>query len=161
MKKEKILFICSGNTCRSVMAQALFQKLKDEIDSDLPFQAYSAGTRTLNGTSSPREAVFAMAKRGLDISKHQARQVAAKIMKDSLLVLTMTNQQKIFLNTHFPEASRKIFLFRPYCYQANLIGDEEIEDPYGKGLSFYESLSYQLEQDITRLIHYLRKEKSR
>jgi len=159
LKQEKILFVCSGNTCRSVIAQALFQKLKDEIDLELNFQADSAGIHALVGTAPPPEAILLMARYGLDISTHRARQVDHQLINNSLFILAMTSQQKQFLQKHFPNAVCKIFLFRTFCYPDNRLERKGVEDPYGKTLSFYENLSSQLEQDITNLIHHLREEK--
>lgn len=161
MKQERILFICSGNTCRSVMAQTLFQSLKDNIDPGWNFRADSAGIHVLIGAASPGEAILTMARHGLDISTHRARQIDEQMLNNSLFILPMTNQQQFFLKNSFPKASHKIFLFRPFCYQGNKIESEEVEDPYGKGISFYEKLFFQLKNDITALIHHLREEKSR
>ena len=161
MKQENILFICSGNTCRSVMAEAWFQSIKEKMDLDLNFRGDSAGIHAVIGADPPGEAILSMARHGLDISTHRARQVDEQMVQNSLFILPMTNQQKIFLQNSFPQASRKIFLFRPFCYQVHTLENEEVEDPYGKGILFYEKLSAQLKHDITALIHHLREEKSR
>jgi protein-tyrosine phosphatase len=159
LKQEKILFVCTGNTCRSVIAQALFQKLKDELDPELNYQAYSAGIAAIEGSMPTSEAIYCMAKYGLDITTHNARQVDEQIIKNSSLILTMTNQQKNILKEKFFRASHKIFLFRPFCLQTKHIENKEVEDPYGKSISFYEDLCYLLENDIKSLINRLREDK--
>lgn len=161
MNQQKILFVCTGNTCRSVIAQALFQKVKDKLAPDLDYRAYSAGIAAIEGVSPTRESIFCIAKYGLDITTHQARQVEERMVKDSSLILTMTQEQQFFLKKQFPWATHKIFLLRPFCRQGNHITNKEIEDPYGKKLSVYERVCEQLEQDIRELIYRLRKDKSK
>lgn len=156
MKNKKILFVCTGNTCRSVIAQALFQRIKDELYPELNYQADSAGIAAIEGVTPTSEAIFCMARHGMDISTYQAKRVNDKLIKNFSLILTMTNQQHDFLKKYFPRARHKIFLLRPYCLRNSHIKNQEIEDPFGKSMLFYEKICRQLEQDINQLIYRLK-----
>jgi len=158
LDKGIILFVCTGNTCRSVMAQALFQKLKDEFASDMNYQADSAGIRAIEGLPPTEETIICMAKQGLDIRAHKAKSIDNKTIKQSSLILTMTQQQHIFLKKQFPLSINKIFLFRPFCLRNKHIKNQDIEDPYGKSVFFYENICRQLEDDVNKLINRLREE---
>jgi protein-tyrosine-phosphatase len=158
VEKGIILFVCTGNTCRSVMAQALFQKLKDKFAPDLNYQADSAGIRAIEGLPPTEETIICMSKQGLDISAHKAKSIDNKIIKKSSLILTMTQQQRIFLKKQFPLSMNKIFLFKTFCLRNKCIKNPDIEDPYGKDMFFYEKICSQLEQDINKLINRLREE---
>ena len=138
------------------MAQAFFEKVKDELAPALPYQAHSAGISAIEGINPTKEAIFCMDKHGMDITNHQAKLVEQNIINHSACILTMTKQQKMILKINFPQASQKIFLLRPFCLQSNHIINKEVEDPFGKSMLFYENICYQLEQDIKKLIYRLR-----
>jgi len=70
----------------------------------------------------------------------------------------MTQQQQIFLKKQIPLSINKIFLFRPFCLRNERIKNQDIEDPYGKSVFFYENICRQLEDDINKLINRLREE---
>ena len=140
------------------MAQALFQKLKDEFAPDMNYQADSAGIRAIEGLPPTEETIICMAKQGLDIRAHKAKSIDNKTIKQSSLILTMTQQQQFFLKKQFPLSVNKIFLFRPFCLKNKRIKNQDIEDPYGKSVFFYENICRQLEDDINKLINRLREE---
>ena len=157
MKQRGILFVCSGNTCRSVIAEALFQFEKEKLFPELPFQAYSAGISAIKGDHATREAILSMAKYGIDITKHRSRMVEGNMITQTTYILTMTYQQLNILKKSFPMDADKIFLMRPFCYQNNNIKNKEVEDPFGSNLHYYEKLCFQMKKDIKKLINYIRK----
>jgi protein-tyrosine phosphatase len=68
---KKVLFVCTANTCRSPMAQAIFDTLTE--DEGLPFRAESAGTEALEGTAMAENAVAALEEAGIYPGLHSAR----------------------------------------------------------------------------------------
>lgn len=156
MKKKIILFVCTGNTCRSVMAQALFQRLKEDLFPELNYQPDSAGIAASSSLSPSREAIFCLAKQGMDITTYQPKMVNCQLIQDSALILAMTQQQLNYLKEHFPEARHKMYLFRCFSQQKEVLKDKEIEDPYGRGILFYEDIYEKLKQDIKNLLFYLK-----
>lgn len=156
MGKKIILFVCTGNTCRSVMAEALFERFKEDLFPGLNYQADSAGISVSNSISASKEAIFCLAKQGIDITTHQPKMINSRIIQDSSLILAMTQQHLIYLKEHFPEAQHKIYLFRNFCQQKEEIEDKEIKDPFGRGILFYEDIYELLEQDIKSLLFYLK-----
>lgn len=158
MDKKSILFVCSGNTCRSVIAQALFQKMKEDLYPELSFSANSAGIAVDQIVSASKEAIFCLAKQGIDVTTHQTKLVDEQLIENSSFILTMTNQQLNYLKYKYPHAKKKIFLFRSFSHQKKYMKNDEIEDPFGRGLSFYEEICKYLKQDIKKLILYLRED---
>jgi len=157
LKQKEILFVCSGNTCRSVIAEAFFQFEKDKLFPELPYQACSAGICAIEGEHATKEVISSMAKYGIDITTHRSRMVEGNILAQSSYILTMTCRQLNFLKKSFPMDADKIFLMRPFCYQNDNIKNKEVEDPFGSNLYYYEKLCFQMQKDIRKLINYLRK----
>ncbi|MBQ7037152.1 MAG: low molecular weight protein arginine phosphatase [Clostridia bacterium] len=123
-----ILFICTGNTCRSPMAEALLNHTShiNTASSAGMFVPYSSG-------ASPHS-ITTMSSYGIDISGHRSRQVTDAMIKEADLILTMTEGHKKSLLTIFPHAAEKTKTLPEY---AGLAGD--IEDPFGGDEALYSS----------------------
>lgn len=128
-----ILFVCTGNTCRSPMAACLYTAITGK-------DAASFGIHAENGASPSTEAVSAMARRGLDISGHRAGTVTMTALDEAELVLTMTEAQKVMLQYAAPKYSGKILTIAEW---AGTSGD--VTDPYGGNDTRYEACAAELE----------------
>lgn len=116
-----VLFVCTGNTCRSPMAAALFNKIA--IEKDLDVRIESAGLFAGVGDQASQNAVTAMKDYGIDLSNHRAKNVTAELLKECDLVLTMTASHKMALAEYVGD---KVYTL---CEFARVGGD--IPDPYG------------------------------
>ena len=127
-QKKKILFVCTGNTCRSPMAEGIFNEFahKNGIDAF----ASSAGIFITERTVS-KTAVKVMAEIGIDISSHIPTQIDDVLINESDLILTMTENHKRHLVSNGAPAE-KVFTLAQY------VGENcNISDPYGGDEELY------------------------
>ena len=130
---KRVLFVCTGNLCRSPMAQVLFQDIvsNDTALSAAGIEADSAGTDPAfdNATA---EAVEAMRGYGLDLSAHRSKPVSDRLAEWADLILVMEPWQQMHVTSMFPEAKGKTHLLTEYAGGRGIVAD-----PYGSGTEVY------------------------
>lgn len=150
---KRILFVCTGNTCRSPMAAALFKRRLEGTPSLRErVEVLSAGTSADEGAPPTEEAIQVMKEQFIDLSAHRARQLTSSLLDQVDLILTMTdNQKKACINAGASE--EKVQTLGEF---AGMI--EEVEDPFGRGLPAYEDCVSQLERLIEGVVQRLLEE---
>lgn len=143
----RILFVCTGNTCRSPIAEALFR----EKARQLKVEVCSAGVAAQDGTPASREAQCVLEERGIH-HFHRAKRVNGEMSAWADTVLTMTGGHKRMLAEVFPGASKKVFTLNEYVGCKDI---PEIADPFGGGLTTYRQCAKQIEQTLDRLLEKL------
>ena len=146
-----ILFVCTGNTCRSSMAEGIFKYMIKEKNIE-NIHVSSAGISTFEGESANEKAIRTLAGKGIDISNHRSRQLTKQIIFESDLILTMTlNHKKIIANT-VPEHSDRVYTLKEF---ALIINGEETEGknldiayPFGLNYNVYEASAKEIEEKL-------------
>ena len=133
---KKIMFICSGNTCRSPLAEGLFKKcLKDNNITDI--QVGSAGVGAFPGDDVSINSILVAGSRGVDISGHRARNINPEHLLTTDLFCCMSDSHKQVLLRHCDE---------------NKIVVLDVADPYGRPIEVYEECAKQIESKFPEIL---------
>ena len=158
MKREEIheitrliiLLVCTGNTCRSPMAEVLLQqKLEDRfrnffVENQPAAIAISAGTNASHGGSASVEAIQAMKARGLDLSSHCSKPINGDLLNAADIVLTMTQNHRQALLGKWPQFGRKV-------YPLSSSG-RDVADPFGGSQQVYLAAAAEIEHFLEELM---------
>ena len=139
----RILFVCTGNTCRSPMAAALLQDRLKSWGVAEDFTVSSAGIAAWTGQAASAAAVEVMARQGISLAEHTAQLIDNRQVYASDLVLALTVSHKESLLCIAPGARNRIFTLGEY---AGKPGD--VTDPMGKSREVYQACADQLTELI-------------
>lgn len=142
-----IMFICTGNICRSAMAHAMLEKKIKEINKDI--EVYSCGIFAENGDISTNEAVQTMKEYDIDLKKHKATNIQNSNIKEMDIILCATTAHKNNVINMYPELKEKIFTMKEYAGYNN---DLDIKDPWGYGIDVYKRCAKEIEECINKYI---------
>ena len=152
-----IMFVCTGNICRSAMAECI---LKDKILKKGYMNAIrvcSSGVSAYTGDIPTDEAISVMEDEyNLDLITHRATNVEDSDIMHMDLILAMTVRHKFFLISMYPQLKDKIFTLREYVGASE--NDMNIDDPYGYGKNVYSDCAKQINDCIDELLVKLEKE---
>jgi protein-tyrosine phosphatase len=145
-----ILLVCTGNTCRSPMAEVLCRKMiADRLGcdpsevGDRGVMIMSAGISAMMGARPSPEAVSVLAKLGLPLADHESQPLTAQLVQHADLIWTMTRSHRQAIVSQWPEASSR----------TSVLGDEmDIADPIGGPIEYYEKSAEQIQAALSKRV---------
>lgn len=149
----EILFVCTGNTCRSPMAEALLKSRIPAMSAG-KFAVSSAGIAAMEGGMASAGAVEALAEINVDMSGHRSRPVSPEILDRADLILAMDESHKSYIRTYFPAASGKTYLLSEYADRRGPA--ESIADPMGSGQDSYSAVRDKILKYVAKIAEKIR-----
>lgn len=145
----KILFVCTGNTCRSPMAEGLLRQMAEDAEID-DIEVSSAGIFAFENQAASKNAIAVADSRGVDLRGHRARKITKKQIAESDIVLTMTDSHRGAIVGSFTDDSEKVQTLNGFVQR-----DGEIMDPFGCSMEVYEQTMLDIVESLELLIEKL------
>jgi glycine hydroxymethyltransferase len=132
---KNVLFVCTGNTCRSPMAEMLF---REQVKERADYAVASAGVGAMDGQPASKQTTDLVKARGLDPSGFRSQQLTFELMKRATHVFAMSEQHLRVMALNFPDQMDKVYLVTEFAADDAIRGQDVI-DPIGMGRKAYEA----------------------
>lgn len=142
-KYNKLVFVCTGNTCRSPMAEAIYKNL----DKETEVRVFSRGLVVLFHEPINPKAEVVLNKHDLEINNHISRGIKEYEIDDNTLILTMTDAHKRKLMDTYPNAVN-VYTIKEYVGEGG-----DVVDPYGGSLVEYEECYIELARLVKKTVY--------
>ena len=131
---KDVVFICTGNVCRSPMAEGFY---RDQTKSDDNIRVGSAGISAFDGQAASQHSVDVMKEEDIDISDHASRMLTPEMVERASHIFGMTRTHRDAVQMMFPEAREKVFVLREFLVGPEADFDLDVSDPIGGSLEEY------------------------
>ncbi|MCA9190245.1 MAG: Sua5/YciO/YrdC/YwlC family protein [Planctomycetales bacterium] len=142
-----VLLVCTGNTCRSPMAEVLMRHALERRFGTANFSVVSAGLSAFPGGAASPEAIAVMAQRNLNLRSHQSKSITERVVKFADLILTMTNSHRRAIVERMPDTVSRLHLVSGT--------GQDVSDPFGGNESIYADCADQIEQYINGWVNQI------
>jgi len=150
---KKILLVCTGNSCRSIMAEGYLSKRLGEMNAE-DILVVSSGTGALPGLKPTEDAIKVMKEHDIDISGHTSSSLNKTRIENADIILVMEPIHKERIEYMVPAAKDKTYLLREFSEEKNK-KDNFIVDPMGQSIDFYRETFDVIKSSIEGFLKWL------
>ena len=148
---KKIMFVCSGNICRSPMAHYYMEKKLKELNLQEEIFVDSCGTHALDGESATLNAIEAIAAYNVNLEGFKAKNIANTKIYEYDLILCLTKKHKELILRFFKELEGKVYTLKEYADENTKYID--IDDPWGLSLEVYKECAKEIVENVDKIIN--------
>ncbi len=145
-----ILFVCTGNTCRSPMAEALFLH---RMGKNTKWNAASAGIYAPMGSPASDNAISALLELKIDLTGHQSKPLTPELIGHVEMIVAMTEAHRHHILDLFPEVGNRVFLINSFGTSKV---PADVSDPFGGSLNTYKRTRDEIDRALSDLILFIR-----
>jgi protein-tyrosine-phosphatase len=155
--KVQILFVCTGNLCRSPMAEAtLLNKLDSKLQDRV--RILSAGTHAMEGMLATLRAVYAASQYGIELTKHRSQPLTPWLISHSDLIIAMDADHYEFILHMAPTAGPRTFLLKEFGRKGQVLEeDTDVHDPISGDEELYIAIYREIIEEINRILPSIEK----
>ncbi len=145
---KNIMFVCTGNSCRSPLAEGILrEKVKDE-----DINVMSSGTYAMDGFQPAEKGIIVADKAGMDITDLRSTLLTKELMEENDIVFVMAEDHREYIKDFFPKYLDKVYLLRKFGRENKSVDDPDVKDPIGGTVEDYQECFDLIQAEIDRIL---------